>query len=274
MAHLISWLRDVGVFQLHRNVRPGAVNAEPGRIANVDEACKAQRIDPARRTRTASTSPSTVPAPSTRVAPLRVLALVVMATHRRASASHRVSLAAARLRRLASAGKPRLRRRPGARACQPVGAVLRALRHHAGQRRASGPAVDRAHGRVFRWARPHPTRAVEGFQTRPVLVGDLLVVTTTTSKVIALDAETRRRTVAVRSVRGPRRARASRRIAASRVWQAARRRRRERTIFSGTCDGVLVALDPATGSCDAAFADGGVLDLRPGADARPGEQYG
>ena len=37
---------------------------------------------------------------------------------------------------------------------------------------------------------PNPTRAVEGFQTRPVLVGDLLVVTTTTSKVIALDAET------------------------------------------------------------------------------------
>ena len=31
---LIKQLRDVGVFQLHRNVRPGAVNTESGRIAN------------------------------------------------------------------------------------------------------------------------------------------------------------------------------------------------------------------------------------------------
>ena len=44
MAHLITLLRDVGVFQLHRNVRPGAVNSETGRIANVDEACKAHLI--------------------------------------------------------------------------------------------------------------------------------------------------------------------------------------------------------------------------------------
>ena len=44
MAHLITLLRDVGVFQLHRNVRPGAVNSESGRIANVDEACKAHLI--------------------------------------------------------------------------------------------------------------------------------------------------------------------------------------------------------------------------------------
>ena len=44
MAHLITLLRDVGVFQLHRNVTPGAANTEPGRIANVDEACKAQLI--------------------------------------------------------------------------------------------------------------------------------------------------------------------------------------------------------------------------------------
>lgn len=44
MAQLITQLRDVGVFQLHRNVRPGAVNAESGRIANLDEACTAQLI--------------------------------------------------------------------------------------------------------------------------------------------------------------------------------------------------------------------------------------
>ena len=44
MAYLIKQLRDIGVFQLHRNVRPGAVNAEPGRIANLDEACKGELI--------------------------------------------------------------------------------------------------------------------------------------------------------------------------------------------------------------------------------------
>ena len=37
---------------------------------------------------------------------------------------------------------------------------------------------------------PNPPQAVEGFQTRPTLVDGLLIVTTTTSKVIALDAET------------------------------------------------------------------------------------
>ena len=37
---------------------------------------------------------------------------------------------------------------------------------------------------------PNPPQSVEGFQTRPTLVGGLLIVTTTTSKVIALDAET------------------------------------------------------------------------------------
>ena len=44
MALLIKQLRDVGVFQLHRNVRPGAVNTETGRIANGEEACTAQLI--------------------------------------------------------------------------------------------------------------------------------------------------------------------------------------------------------------------------------------
>jgi competence protein ComEC len=50
MAHLVKQLRDVGVFQIHRNVRPGAVNAEPARIANEAEACSAQplhlRVEP------------------------------------------------------------------------------------------------------------------------------------------------------------------------------------------------------------------------------------
>ena len=50
MAQLIKQLRDVGVFQIHRNVRPGAVNTEAGRIANAEEACAGHgillRVDP------------------------------------------------------------------------------------------------------------------------------------------------------------------------------------------------------------------------------------
>ena len=50
MAYLTKKLRDVGVFQIHRNVRPGAVNAEPSRVANDTEACTAQplhlRVEP------------------------------------------------------------------------------------------------------------------------------------------------------------------------------------------------------------------------------------
>jgi quinoprotein glucose dehydrogenase len=131
-----------------------------------------------------------------------------------------------------------------------------------------------AHTGDFPGGDPHPTKAVEGFQTRPVLVGDLLIVTTTVSRVVALDAETgveRWRfdpfAGRIRPCEMPHRGIAiwEERTSAGAV---------ERTIFSGTCDGVLVALDPATGKLRQGFADGGVLDLKPGADARPGETYG
>jgi quinoprotein glucose dehydrogenase len=46
-----------------------------------------------------------------------------------------------------------------------------------------------------------------------------------------------------------------------------------RTIFSGTCDGRLVALDASDGMPRAAFADHGILDLKPGADVRAGEEF-
>jgi glucose dehydrogenase len=47
----------------------------------------------------------------------------------------------------------------------------------------------------------------------------------------------------------------------------------DRTVFSGTCDGRLVALDAATGRLRAAFGTAGVIDLRQGAGAQAGEQY-
>ncbi len=44
MTTLLKNGNDVGVFQLHRNVRDGALNAEPARIANSEEDCKAAYI--------------------------------------------------------------------------------------------------------------------------------------------------------------------------------------------------------------------------------------
>ena len=44
MTTLLKNGNDVGVFQLHRNVRDGALNAEPARIANTEENCKAAYI--------------------------------------------------------------------------------------------------------------------------------------------------------------------------------------------------------------------------------------
>lgn len=44
MTTLIRRLRDIGVFQLHRNVTPGAANTEPARVANAEEACTGQPI--------------------------------------------------------------------------------------------------------------------------------------------------------------------------------------------------------------------------------------
>ena len=117
---------------------------------------------------------------------------------------------------------------------------------------------------------PNPTRAVEGFQTRPVLVGDLLVVTTTTSKVIALDAETGVERWRLDPFAGRTRACESPHRGVA-LWQPARG---DATLFSGTCDGRLLAIDPGDGRLRTAFGAEGVLDLRPGVDAREGEAYG
>lgn len=44
MGKLLADLRDVGVFQLHRNVRAGARNADPTRVANEGEVCTGQPL--------------------------------------------------------------------------------------------------------------------------------------------------------------------------------------------------------------------------------------
>ena len=117
---------------------------------------------------------------------------------------------------------------------------------------------------------PNPTRPVEGFQTRPVLAGPLLIVTTTTSKVIALDAGSGRQRWRFDPFAGRERRCESPHRGVT-LWKGGTA---EATIFSGTCDGRLVALDAATGQPRPQFGAAGVLDLRPGADARDGEAYG
>ena len=129
-----------------------------------------------------------------------------------------------------------------------------------------------AHTGDFPGGDPHPTKAVEGFQTRPTLVGDLLIVTTTVSRVIALDAETGNERWRFDPFAGRTRT-CELPLRGVAVWEDRKSEGIDRTIFSGTCDGVLVALDAATGKLRAGFADSGVLDLKPGADARPGEAY-
>jgi glucose dehydrogenase len=131
-----------------------------------------------------------------------------------------------------------------------------------------------AHTREFSGGSPTPTGPVEGFQTRPLLAGDVLVVTTTTSKVIGLDPDTGAErwrfdpfALRKRACESPHRGVA--------LWEGvAPDGTRQRTIFSGTCDGRLVALDPQSGRVRAAFGAEGVVDLRPGADARDDEAFG
>jgi len=120
---------------------------------------------------------------------------------------------------------------------------------------------------------PTPDGIVAGVQVRPAVVGDLVLVTTPSSIVIALDGESG----AERWRHDPQEGVAKRCYAPHRgvaVWSPSPDAPvRERTVFSGTCDGRLLALDASTGRPRAAFAQGGVLALRPGVDARPGEDY-
>lgn len=120
---------------------------------------------------------------------------------------------------------------------------------------------------------PTPKGIVAGVQVRPVVVGDLVIVTTPSSRVIALDGDTG----TARWTHDPQASAAKRCYAPHRgvaVWSpSAEAPVGERTVFSGTCDGRLLALDAATGQPRAAFGEAGALALRPGVDAREGEDY-
>lgn len=120
---------------------------------------------------------------------------------------------------------------------------------------------------------PEPRGTVAGVQVRPVVVDGVVVVTTPSSIVIALDGDTGRelwrhdpQASATKRCYAPHRGVA--------VWSPTPTSPlSERTVLSGTCDGRLLALNAATGTPRQAFGAHGALDLRPGVDARDGEEY-
>ncbi len=120
---------------------------------------------------------------------------------------------------------------------------------------------------------PNPRGPVPGLQSRPVFSRNTLYVSTPSSIVIALDAETGKelwrhdpQRDAARRCHQPHRGVA--------IWPAIdHERATRRTILSGTCRGELIALDADTGRPRREFGRGGVLDLRAGADVRESEEF-
>lgn len=120
---------------------------------------------------------------------------------------------------------------------------------------------------------PTPSGSVPGLQSHPLYSRGTLYVTTPSSIVIALDAETGREQWRFDPQAGvTKRCHQPHRGVA--IWPAeGHEQATRRTILSGTCMGTLIALDADTGRPRRSFGRNGVLDLRPGADAREGDQY-
>jgi membrane-bound PQQ-dependent dehydrogenase (glucose/quinate/shikimate family) len=107
-----------------------------------------------------------------------------------------------------------------------------------------------------------------GFVSTPIVVDGVLYVSTPSSRVFALDAETgqKRWVFDPQEGRSPRLFNSHRGVA---YWEAATGAK-DRRIFTGTVDGRLFALDAATGRPLATFGSAGFVDLRAGvADANP-----
>ncbi len=120
---------------------------------------------------------------------------------------------------------------------------------------------------------PTPKGQVPGVQTRPIVSRGTVYLTTPSSTVFALDGETG----ALQWRHDPQAGKAKRCYDSHRgvaIWPAiGHDRATMRTIFSGTCDGRLIAIDAASGTLRRSFGTGGAIDLRPGVDARAGESY-
>ena len=130
-----------------------------------------------------------------------------------------------------------------------------------------------AHTGDFPGGQPNPKGAVEGFQTRPVLTGDLLIVTTTVSRIIALDAETGVERWRFDPFAGrTRRCELPHRGVA--LWERSTGPgATERTIFSGTCDGGWSRSMRQQGGRGRDSRMAASSTCEPGVDARAGEAY-
>jgi len=117
---------------------------------------------------------------------------------------------------------------------------------------------------VYHHGEPLPEAGREGpaFESTPLLVRDLLYVTSPSGRVIAVDPETG----AERWTFDPKLARSdgSARHRGVAYWEG----RGDRRIFAGTLDGRLVALDALTGTPKAAFGEKGQVQLPAGLSLR------
>src|ERR1043166_646313 len=106
------------------------------------------------------------------------------------------------------------------------------------------------------------------FSATPLVVGGVMYLSTPSSRVIALDAETGRELWKYDPQQGrPVRGFNSHRGVAYWEGRAPGGRGRDRRILYGTVDGRLIALDAATGKPCPDFGDGGAVDLRVGMNA-------
>jgi membrane-bound PQQ-dependent dehydrogenase (glucose/quinate/shikimate family) len=106
------------------------------------------------------------------------------------------------------------------------------------------------------------------FSTTPLVVGGVMYLTTPSSRVIALDAETGRELWKFDPQEG-RRVRGFNSHRGVAYWEGRSPdgRSKERRILFGTVDGRLIALDAATGKTFPDFGSGGAVDLRAGMNA-------
>lgn len=118
---------------------------------------------------------------------------------------------------------------------------------------------------------PAPGRYLPSFQCTPLVVEDVLYLSTAGGRVIALHAETGEEIWTYDS-RPKRRGERHRGVA---YWEEhSGKKNRDRRILFGTPDGRLIALDARTGQPCPDFGRDGVVDLRTGvADAWPNATY-
>jgi quinoprotein glucose dehydrogenase len=141
---------------------------------------------------------------------------------------------------------------------QNVNQLKRVWTYHTGEVERSGNATDR--------------HRVAPFESTPLVVDGILYVSTPSSRVIALDAETGAeiwKFDAQEKSGKPRQYFQHRGVA---YWQS--ENGQDRRILYGTFDGRLIALDAKTGKPCGGFGTGGTIDLRAGLEGDlPGAEY-